>query len=168
MITRLLLLTMLLLGAAVNSPTQPPRNELVGTWQLVSRVDRDAAGRVVAEPSLGPDPIGYLIYDAKGHVAAQLMARKRSSAPCATTAPADVNNVAQIGGYDAYFGRYEVDLRTGTVTHILDGALSPGDVGRRITRRFRLESETLTIQFEPGGEGNRRITRTLIWRRISP
>ncbi len=96
------------------------------------------------------------------------MARKRTSAPCAPIAAADVNNVAQIGGYDAYFGRYEVNMTTGTVTHILDGALSPGDVGRRITRRFRLEGDTLTIQFEPGGQDKKQITRTLTWRRISP
>jgi Lipocalin-like domain len=165
--TRLVLVTVLLLGSAVNAPTQTSPKGLVGTWQLVSRIDRDPAGRVVAEPSIGSDPLGYLIYDSTGHVAVQLMARNRTSAPCVTTAAADLNNVAHIGGYDAYFGRYEVDMQTGTVTHILDGALSPGDVGRRITRRFRLEGDTLTIEFEPGGQGKKRIRRSLIWRRVS-
>ncbi|MEP6570000.1 MAG: lipocalin-like domain-containing protein [Acidobacteriota bacterium] len=168
MYTRLFSIAFLLFGSIIGATTQISPKGLVGTWQLVSRIDRDPAGQVLAEPSIGSDPLGYLIYDSKGHVAAQLMARNRTSAPCATTAAADVNNVAHIGGYDAYFGRYEVDMRTGTVTHILDGALSPGDVGRRITRRFRLEGDMLTIQFEPGGQGNKRITRTLIWRRISP
>jgi len=79
---------------------------LVGTWQLVSRIDRDAAGNVIPEPSLGSDPLGYLIYDSKGHVAAQLTARSRSSASVATvTSEANSNNPAHIGGYDAYFGR---------------------------------------------------------------
>jgi hypothetical protein len=142
---------------------------LVGTWELVSRIDRDASGNVIPEPSLGSDPLGYLIYDSKGHVAAQLMARHRSSATVATvTSEANSNNPAHIGGYDAYFGRYEADTKSSTVTHILDGALAPADVGRRITRRFELAGDTLTITFEPGTQGNGKITRTIIWRRISP
>src|SRR5262249_56949558 len=81
---------------------------LIGTWQLVSRIDRDASGNVIPESSLGSDPLGYLIYDSKGHVAAQLTARNRSPANAATvTSEANSNNPAHIGGYDAYFGRYE-------------------------------------------------------------
>ena len=88
------------------------------------------AGNVIPEPSLGSDPLGYLIYDSKGHVAAQLTARSRSSASVGTvTSEANSNNPAQIGGYDAYFGRYEVDTKSGTVTHILDGALAPANAG---------------------------------------
>ena len=142
---------------------------LVGTWQLVSRIDRDASGNVITEPSLGSDSLGYLIYDSKGHVAAQLMARHRSSASIATvTSEANSNNPAHIGGYDADFGRYEPDMKSGTVTHILDGALAPADVGRRITRRFEVTGDTLTITFEPGTQANGKITRTIVWRRISP
>ena len=138
---------------------------LVGTWQLVTRVDHDSDGTAVPEPSLGADPIGYLIYDNSGHVAVQMMARTRGSNPCQVTAAASANNLAHVGGYDAYFGRYEVDGAAGTVTHILEGALSPSDLGRRLTRRFKLEGDTLTIQFEPGGD--RRVTRTLVWRRAT-
>ena len=142
---------------------------LIGTWQLVSRIDRDASGNVIPESSLGSDPLGYLIYDSKGHVAAQLTARSRSPASAATvTSEANSNNPAHIGGYDAYFGRYEVDVENHTVTHILDAAVSPADVGRRITRRFELAGDTLTITFEPGTQANGKITRTIIWRRISP
>ena len=75
--------------------------DLVGTWQLVSRVDRDAAGSVVPEPSLGSDPTGYLIYDSAGHVAVQLMKSHRTGSPCEITAPAQGNNLAQVGGSDA-------------------------------------------------------------------
>ena len=142
--------------------------DLVGTWQLVSRVDRDASGQVIPESSLGSDPVGYLIYDSKGHVAAQLMAKHRIAASGAITSEPNSNNPAHVGGYDAYFGRYEVNTRSHTVTHILDGAISPGDVGRRITRRFEVSGDTLTITFEPGTQANGKITRTIIWRRISP
>ena len=141
---------------------------LVGTWQLESRVDRDSSGQVLPEPSLGSDPVGYLIYDAAGHVAVQLMARHRPDSPCEVTSSPRSGNVGHIGGYDAFFGRYEVDAQAGTVTHILEGALSPADVGRRLARRFKVAGDTLTLEFEPGGSPGTGPTRTLTWRRVSP
>ena len=157
-----------LLGSASCRRGERVPANLVGTWQLVSRVDRDTSGHVIPEPSLGSDPVGYLIYDSKGHVAAQLMARHRSSASAVITSEGDSNNPAQMAGYDSYFGRYEVNSKTHTVTHILDGALAPADVGRRITRHFQVSGDTLTITFEPGTQANEKITRTVVWHRISP
>jgi lipocalin-like protein len=70
----------------------------------------------------GLPPIGYLIYDAAGHVAAQLSARDRSGLVCDSTGlSSDPNNNANIGGYSAYFGRYQVDAKAGTVTPVLEG-----------------------------------------------
>jgi hypothetical protein len=163
-----LVLCAFLLGSASCRRAEKISTDIVGTWQLVSRVDRDTSGHVIPEPSLGSDPVGYLIYDSKGHVAAQLMARHRSSASALITSEADSNNPAHIAGYDSYFGRYEMDSKTHTVTHILDGALAPADVGRRITRRFHVSGDTLTITFEPGTQANGKITRTIVWHRISP
>lgn len=158
-------LMLLCIGTGAVPVTSSP---LVGTWQLVSRVDRDPAGHVLSEMSLGDAPLGYLIYDAAGHVAAQLAARERSGTFCDTMpGPVEANNNANIGGYTAYFGRYEVDPVAGVVTHHLEGALAPRDVGRVLTRRFRVVGDTLTIQFEPGGPAYPRRTRTLIWRRVS-
>ena len=161
-----LVIAFVLACAVAPASAQTPAG-LIGTWQLASRVDRDSDGRAVEEPSLGVDPLGYLIYDNAGHVAVQLMAKHRGSDPCQVTAPSIANNLTQVKGYEAYFGRYEVDSATGTVTHIIEGALSPSDVGRRLTRRFKLEADTLTIQFEPGGQNGRRITRTIVWRRVT-
>ena len=101
-------------------------------------------------------------------MAAQLAARDRPSTVCDTTRrSAEANNNANIGGYSAYFGRYRVDSAAGVVTHDLDGALAPGDVGRALTRQFKVVGDTLTIQFKPGGPSDSR-TRTLVWRRVSP
>jgi Lipocalin-like domain len=139
---------------------------IVGTWELVSRIALDSSGRVVTDSSLGADPLGLLVYDATGHVAVQLMSRRRTGAPCTVTAQSDTNNLAQVGGYDAYFGRYEVDPSTHTVTHHLEGALGPADVGRALTRQYRLSGDTLTLQFHPGGPHDARLRR-LVWHRVS-
>jgi hypothetical protein len=51
------------------------------------------------------------------------MAKDRSASPCEVTAPSSADNLAHVGGYDAYFGHFEVDGAAGTVTHILEGEL---------------------------------------------
>lgn len=141
---------------------------LVGTWELVSRVERDSGGRILTETTLGATPIGYLIYDRGGHVAAQLSARDRAGLICDSIGRSpDPNDNANIGGYSAYFGRYSIDERTGTVTHALEGALSPADVGKRLHRHFRVARDTLTIDFEPIALGGVRRYRTLVWHRVS-
>src|SRR5712692_6092874 len=103
-------------------------HELVGTWRLLSRLDRDASGEPVHEPTLGSDPLALLFFDGAGNFAAQFMKRDRSAA---MEAPVVIgqNNTTAIGGYDAYFGTYEVDETSGDVHTRLVGALSPGHVG---------------------------------------
>ena len=141
---------------------------LVGTWELASRTDRDSVGNLLSETSLGSLPIGYLIYDAAGHVAAQLSARDRVGLVCDSVGgSADPNNNANIAGYSAYFGRYEVDAKAGIVTHILAGTLAPVDIGKRLWRHFKVVGDTLTIWFEPLGADGTPRHRTLVWHRRS-
>jgi catechol 1,2-dioxygenase len=156
-----------LIGGSMEAKAQTPRTLIVGTWEVVSRVDRDSAGHISIEPILGREPRGYLIYDAAGHVAAQLMSVQRTASACDVRGPTDSNNSTYVCAYDAYFGRYEVDASAGTVIHVLDGALSPSDVGRRLTRRFQVAGDTLTIQFEVRGLRGQPLTRTMTWHRVS-
>ena len=139
---------------------------LTGTWALVSRIDRNAAGAVLSESSLGSLPIGYLIYDNAGHVAAQLSARDRSGRVCdSSVASPDPNNNANIAGYSAYFGRYEIDATAGVVTHIVTGTLLPTDIGKRMARHFAVVGDTLTVWFEPMTADGTTRHRTLVWHR---
>ena len=69
-------------------------------------------------------------------------------------------------GYDAYFGTYALDEAHGIVTHHLESALFPGDIGKNITRRFKLNGDTLTIQFDTSLANGTIVTRTLVWTRI--
>ena len=152
--------------SSVRSPLVSPG--LAGTWELVSRTDRDGAGKLLGEATLGALPIGYLIYDAAGHVAAQLSARDRSGLVCdSLDRSPDPNNNANIAGYSAYFGHYEVDAKAGIVTHILTGTLAPGDVGKRLWRHFRIAGDSLIIWFDPRGADGMPRHRTLVWHRTS-
>ena len=167
MVGRLLLVslaTSLLGGATLTSSGIAP--SLVGTWQLQSRIDRTVDGRELVEPSLGRDPIALLIYDGRGHVAGQLMRRDRSQPLPQAPVPADPNNSVAQGGYDAYFGHYVVEGNA--VTHLLEAALNPKDVGHRLTRGFRFEGGKLIIYFTAREADGTPVTRTLTWQRVAP
>jgi hypothetical protein len=149
------------------SPATPLSASLPGTWQLVSRIDRTAAGERRIDPSLGEDPIALLIYDRSGHFAAQFMKRDRTAtveeaSPAATAS----NNSRARGGYDAYFGTYSVDDAAGNVTQELLGALSPENVGHVLTRAMTVDGDTLTIQLQTNAVDGEPVTRTLVWQRV--
>ena len=147
--------------------------KLVGSWRLVSRVTTGTDGRVLADAGLSATPSGILIYDPSGHVAAQLSRPGRTIAML-TDECQDVQQVkgtpdtAQtLFGYDAYFGTYTVNVKDGIVTHHLDSALFPGDIGKSITRRFMLDGDSLKISFNTTLRDGTPVTRTLIWQRMN-
>jgi hypothetical protein len=139
--------------------------QLVGTWRLVSREDHTAAGEPRVDPGLGADPIALLAYDAAGNFTAQFMKRDRSTDVGVATGRAGVNNSTAVNGYDAYFGTYTVDEASGSVTQLLEGALSPSDVGMIVTREMRVEENRLIIRLATTSAAGEPITRTLVWLR---
>ena len=143
----------------------PLSASLTGTWELVSRIDRNAAGEVRTEPSLGRDPVALLYYDGSGHFAAQFMKRVRTAAETVPVA-AGPNNSRAVGGYDAYFGTYSVDDKAGTVTQKLLGALAAENVGQVLTRTMKVTGDSLTIALETTTAEGEPVTRTLVWKRV--
>jgi hypothetical protein len=138
---------------------------LPGTWQLLSRIDVAPSGDRHPEPSLGEDPVALLIYDRAGNFAVQFMRRDRSvDVPDSSTGAA--NNSRAHGGYDAYFGTYQVDDESRTVTQTLAGALSPEHVGAVLTRAMDVQGDRLVITLETNAADGSMVTRTLTWRRV--
>lgn len=156
-----------------SSGSTPLREHLVGSWSLVSRVTTSTAdGKIIPDPGLASTPSGMLIYDRSGHVAAQLSRKGRT----VEMIPGDCRDAAQIKGtsdtaqtvlgYDAYFGTYSIDEKQHVVTHHLESALFPGDVGKDIKRSFSLDGDTLTIKFNTTTHEGVAVTRTLVWKRL--
>jgi lipocalin-like protein len=159
-------------------PLPEPRPDLkqaiLGIWRLVSREDYDREGRRLIDPFLGSDPLGVLSF-ASGYFAAQFMNRRRtgieapmpgSTQPGIGAAGSATNNSSAVGGYDAYFGTYEVDERAGTIAIALEGALSPGNVGMKMTRDVRVLGDRLWIRLSTNAADGTPITRTLTFERI--
>ena len=162
---------------AVHAQVQPAsgssvRAQLIGSWRLVSRQSRRANGELEADPGLSAVPLGVLIYDQSGHVAAQLSRRDRTVAmigeecQTAATTKGTPDTAQTILGYDAYFGTYRINEQEQIVTHHLDAALFPGDIGKDIDRHFTIAGDQLTITFNTTTRDGLKITRTLIWQRM--
>ena len=137
---------------------------LVGTWRLVSFESRTAGGEIRYQ--LGRAARGQLLYDAAGHMSAQLMDPERSqfaSGDLARGSDAEVR--AAMAGYIAYYGTYTLDLSGGVVTHHVQGALFPNWVGGDQVRYFRLDGDRLTITTPPIRIGGEDSTTVLVWER---
>jgi len=164
---RLATIAIICIAAALSMrATMTPLCDLCGTWLLMDRIDTNAAGKVLNEPSLGSDPLGMLVYDAAGNVSAQLMKRNRAEA---ATTPMNIqgsNNSAASNGYDAYFGTYEVNTKTHTVTHHLKAAIAIGDVGQSLTRSYEIVGQELHVTFDTTNSGVP-VRRTVRWRKAT-
>jgi hypothetical protein len=137
-----------------------------GVWWLLSREDWTKEGQQRIDRVLGADPIGILTY-AGTHFAAQFMKRNRSDSAASQPTSAGKNNTMAAGGYDAYFGTYEVNEQTGRVAHTLIGSITPANIGITVFRDLRINGDRLMIQLETTTAEGEPISRTLVWKRMS-
>ena len=101
----------------------------IGTWRLASIVGGTAAGAATR----GAHPTGVIVYDATGHMAAQIMP-DRVRPKYAGTVPTPDEARAAVVGYTAYFGTYTIDERAQTVTHHREGNINPGGIVHGVRR----------------------------------
>lgn len=141
-------------------------NDFVGVWWLLSREDRAMGGGLRIDPTLGSDAKGILTY-ANGRFAAQFMKRDRTDVLVTNSTPIGENNTGAVDGYDAYFGTYSVDVKTGDVLHLLEGALTAQNIGMEVSRTLTVDGDSLTIQLETTTIDGEPIVRTLTWERVA-
>jgi hypothetical protein len=111
------------------------RDRFVGAWRLVWLEELGADGNVHKA-----DCTGMLVFTREGRVSVQVMYRTPQVA--ATAGPVQY---AQ-GGYEATFGRYEVDERTRTFTYHVEGGLVRGLIGKDLTRVYELTGNQLIVK----------------------
>jgi Lipocalin-like domain len=140
----------------------PP--ELIGTWVPVSAEDRMASGEV-HYPAYGHYPQGYLTYDSTGHMTVQLMNPDREKLGLRTASLEQFKTATT--GFLAYSGTYNVSRTNGMITHHVDCALDPADLGTDMVRNFVLSADKLVLTLGPYNEyGTVVESRTLIWKRL--
>jgi len=129
----------LCLGSAVTLAGQDrtqkenTRSRFVGAWRLVRLEEPDPSGNVHEA-----DCTGLLVYTPDGHMSVQVMYRNPSAS---STAPMQY---AQ-GGYEASFGRYEID-DSHTFTFHVEGALVRTLIGKDLKRAYDLSGNRLIVK----------------------
>src|SRR5258708_25612399 len=98
------------------------RQQLIGSYRLISYVSYDANGAATTLPY----SVGQISYDAAGRMAAQLMRSGR--AKLTTPGAPETERAAAVGTYCADFGAYTIDAAKDTVTQPVAGARQPNIV----------------------------------------
>ena len=108
------------------------RDQFVGAWRLIALEQRDANGKTSR-----CDCTGMFVFTRGGHAAVQVMDRD----PGASAA----SGYSQ-GGYEATFGRYDVDERTQTFRLRVEGALVRDLIGKELPRRYEFTGNRLAVR----------------------
>jgi len=145
------------------------KDELIGTWKLVSYVETPVDGSSQRFP-LGEKPEGMLLYAPDGYMSAQLMRpgrRKFSSGDMFKGALEEYADEAI--GYLAYSGPFHVDEVTSTLTHSMTVSLFPGWIGQTQPRVAKLEGTRLELSTSaPTLSGGVEVMAHLQWERATP
>lgn len=145
------------------------RQQLIGTWRLVSYVERDADNGEENHP-MGENPLGLIMYAPDGFMSVHLSTANRSlfqgDDPYRGTPEEYVQAASR---YIAYSGPFHVDPQNGSLIHEMQVSLFPNWLGQRQVRLVRIDSDLLRLATDtPMTFGGGRKTATLVWRRVQP
>jgi hypothetical protein len=115
------------------SPKEDARERLVGAWRLASLEEPAADGKLHTV-----DCTGLLVFTRDGHIAVQVMYRNHGAEPGGSA-------YAQ-GGYEASFGKYQLDDGGRTFTYRVEGSLVRTLIARALPRAFELTNGRLIVR----------------------
>jgi hypothetical protein len=126
---------MTLSGSQDRGGDESTRGRFVGAWRLAWLEEEGADGKIHRA-----DCTGLLVYTRDGHMSVQVMYRNQQAGTNA--APVQY---AQ-GGYEASFGRYEIDERARNFTFHVEGALVRALIGKNLTRVYDFSGKQLIVK----------------------
>lgn len=163
---RLLLIPIMLLATFVVAQQKESKKDLkpfVGTWKLVSSTERLQDGK--EQPyGFGPHAIGYLMYDATGHVCAQVVNPDRPKW-VDPEHPTGAEVLTAFDGFGGYCGTYTVDASSGTMAHVPEVSMDPNAVGRPSPRSYRFEGKRLIYSGTEKSDIGA-VAWTMVWERV--
>jgi hypothetical protein len=132
------------------SPTakKATARRFVGTWKLLYRDTPNRAGG-----SARTVETGRLTYDEQGNMTVQLAREGRGT----LTPSSDPQQL--LSTYVAYWGTYAIDEVKGTITHQIEGSLSPNMIGRPSPHKYEFSSDDQHLALTSAGS-------TSTWERI--
>jgi hypothetical protein len=142
------------------------KERFFGTWKLVSWKIKDANGELIDSP-LGPDPLGWIMYQPEGHMCVALMRPDRpkfASDNLTEATPEEVETAFE--GYISYCGSYEVNERERFVIHSLQLSSFPNLVGTEQKRFFEFAGDQLILETPPITVLGEAQVHRLIWQHL--
>jgi Lipocalin-like domain len=133
---------LLLLGSALAAQAQALKQQLVGTWIVVSSSTKLPDG----SPAWGSNPKGLVIFTENGHYSSQLMRSDRPKfASNNRTTGTPEENKAAVQGAISSFGTYSVDEANKTFTIRYQASSYPNLEGTEQTRPFTIAGDELKV-----------------------
>jgi len=146
------------------SATRPPREQLLGTWKLLSNTLVDLDGNT--RHPLGDKPRGYLTLTPEGRFVAILAAGTRKAGPT------EAELAALQRSFVGYTGRFTLeptadDPSGWTLRNRVEVAWNEAWVGTEQIRYLSLDGDTLTITARPevSAFGDKIRQATIVWQR---
>jgi hypothetical protein len=159
-------LALVLASVAVMATAQgQSNNALVGTWKLESATITTEKGEV--RNSWGDHPLGFITYTEDGRMSAILTVNDRKPLSISDFISAPANERAEaFATMTAYAGRY--DFTGAEVTHHVEAASMPNDVGTDLKRLVKLNGDRLVLTVvKPYLRGGLMVrSQELIWKRL--
>lgn len=112
---------------------QNDRDRFIGAWRLAWMEEVGPDGKITRVVNRA----GTLMYTADGRTAVQIQF---------PDSPSPVSNDYVLNGYEASFGTFEVNEQDHTITRRVEGSITRGLVGQRLTRAYRFSDGRLTMR----------------------
>ena len=109
------------------------REKFVGAWRVAWIEEPGPDGTITRIT----DRKGTLMYTRDGRMSVQIQFPDSQSS---------VSNDYVLSGYEASFGTYEVNEEAQTITRHVEGSITRGLVGKRLTRAYRFSDGRLTMR----------------------
>jgi hypothetical protein len=149
------------------------RRDLFGAWRLIS-VQIEGGNGPELDPFFNADSTGILVYDPSGWMSVQIAGQPRPPMAAEASRPANRVDTAEaartkaavLDTYYSYYGTWEYDEATSTVTHHIQSSLIPGETGLSYSQTVTLEGGDLIFTTHREVAGRATIQKK-IWRRSS-
>lgn len=133
------------LAALGQTQAKSAKQDLIGTWRLVSTEEKLRDGRTRPYPDLGDKATGYLMYGADGRMCVAMMRLGRANWRHDESSGSNEEKIESASGFSSYCGNYDVDERQHVVTHYPEVSFYPNFIGTAQKRPYRLEGNRLTF-----------------------
>lgn len=143
------------------------KNELIGTWLLLSYIEVPVNGLDSNFP-MGKSPKGTLIYGPDGHMAVQISSSDRCNFSSNDRYLAnDEELLSCVKGFIAFAGSYQIDNANATVRYAIHTSSYPNWEGQMQERKIDFEGDILYLKsVEPILSNGVEVNSYMTWQRV--